>query len=375
MIDGTIIKRRAGRGWSFLYVGGRSTPRIVVLFLIASLLHLLLSNAFAGVPGVLNYQGKLTDSGGSPVTGVVDVAVAAYTNATNGAAVYNEQVGLVPVEGGTYSFQWGESGTSTWTVTEQLGIGDGTNSIFNYTVENPPIVNPSVTITDGTFSWNDVAGSSSPGNFLGTVSSYSNGQVSAVYLSGAPPAATPITVEYMYQTMGITTPLERSNEAWFEVSLDQSPLSPRTRLAAVPFSLMSASSINQMVPIGDWASGQAPSTGTQDVAYLFHVANGESYKFSGTAMPKSGSIRAVVIQIEESTSAGTCTAKVLIDGEESGASALLSTTSPTVGTATFLIGEYGFNAGSVIGLRLIGNGFVTSPGDRRRVVVTVYAAF
>ena len=331
---------------------------------------------FGEVPSLLNYQGKLTDSGGDPVTGTVEVTVAIYTNPAVGEVVYSEDVGTVPVEDGIYSFEWGESGTSTWTVIEQLGIGDGSTSIFNYTVESPPIVNPSVTISDGTFSWNDVTGSSSPGNFLGTVSSYSNGQVSAVYLSGAPPAATLVTVEYMYRTTGITTPLERSNEAWFEVSLDQSPLSPRTRLAAVPFSLISGSSVNQMLPIAEWAASgsQIPTTGTKDLIYFSYHGGTGAVELEGVVMPNGGSVRAVVMQTHRPVSAGTCTAKVLIDGMDSGASAILSVVNPTAARSIFSVGQSRFEPGALIGIRLECDGFATNP-DNRRITVRVYAAF
>jgi len=86
---------------------------------------------------------------------------------------------------------------SVVTVTETLGISDGSTAIYNYTVDHP-IVDPSVTISDGTYSWNDQTGSSFPGNFLGTVSSYETGQVSAIYLSAPSPSGTAIQVEYSY---------------------------------------------------------------------------------------------------------------------------------------------------------------------------------
>jgi len=87
---------------------------------------------------------------------------------------------------------------SVVTVTETLGISDGLSQVYSYTVAHPPIVDPSVTISDGTYSWNDVTGSSSPANFLGTVSSYASGQVSAIYLSAPSPFGTVIQVEYSY---------------------------------------------------------------------------------------------------------------------------------------------------------------------------------
>jgi len=87
---------------------------------------------------------------------------------------------------------------SVVTVTETLGVSDGSTAIYSHTVEHPPIVSPSVTISDGTYSWNDETGSSSPANFLGTVGSYASGQVTTIYLTTPSPSGTVIQVEYSY---------------------------------------------------------------------------------------------------------------------------------------------------------------------------------
>lgn len=63
--------------------------------------------ATAQVPTLLNYQGYLQDASGNPATGTVNIAIALYTNATGGAAVYSEIVGSVPLDKGVYSFQYG----------------------------------------------------------------------------------------------------------------------------------------------------------------------------------------------------------------------------------------------------------------------------
>jgi len=99
---------------------------------------------------------------------------------------------------------------SVVTVTETLGVSDGSTAIYNYTVAHPPIVDPSVTISDGTYSWNDQTGSSSPTDFLGTVGSYASGQVSAIYLSTPSTSGTVIHVEYSY------LPLV-TNQEWLNV--------------------------------------------------------------------------------------------------------------------------------------------------------------
>ncbi|MDD4735597.1 MAG: hypothetical protein PHP44_05770 [Kiritimatiellae bacterium] len=64
-------------------------------------------SSLAGVPLLVNYQGKLSDTNGTPVTGTITIDVAVYTNATGGTAVYTENVGSVAVYQGLYSFTWG----------------------------------------------------------------------------------------------------------------------------------------------------------------------------------------------------------------------------------------------------------------------------
>ncbi|NKB23644.1 MAG: hypothetical protein GKR87_04560 [Kiritimatiellae bacterium] len=66
--------------------------------------------ASAQVPDTINYQGRLIDTNGTPVHGNVNIDVAVYTNISGGAGIYFEQIGLVPVQQGIYSFGWESSG-------------------------------------------------------------------------------------------------------------------------------------------------------------------------------------------------------------------------------------------------------------------------
>lgn len=63
----------------------------------------------AQVPSLLNYQGYLQDASGNPATGSVNIAIALYTNASSGAAVYTEDMGLVALDKGIYSFLYGSN--------------------------------------------------------------------------------------------------------------------------------------------------------------------------------------------------------------------------------------------------------------------------
>jgi hypothetical protein len=87
----------------------RDLLRQVRLFPLAVLFVTALPLA-AQVPGLINYQGRLTDGSGSPVTGNRTMAVRLYDAATGGNMTYEETIGTVGVANGTYSFQFGASG-------------------------------------------------------------------------------------------------------------------------------------------------------------------------------------------------------------------------------------------------------------------------
>ncbi|QHI69277.1 Kelch repeat-containing protein [Tichowtungia aerotolerans] len=80
---------------------------------IVCILILLAPCCFAGVPSEINYQGRLTDSGGNAVTGDVSMAVRIYDSAENGNELYSEDIGTVTLDvNGIYSFQFGSTGQS-----------------------------------------------------------------------------------------------------------------------------------------------------------------------------------------------------------------------------------------------------------------------
>jgi len=87
----------------------RDLLRQVRLFPLAVLFITALPLA-AQVPGLINYQGRLTDGSGSPVTGNRTMAVRLYDAATGGNMTHEETIGTVGVANGTYSFQFGASG-------------------------------------------------------------------------------------------------------------------------------------------------------------------------------------------------------------------------------------------------------------------------
>jgi sulfatase modifying factor 1 len=64
----------------------------------------------AGVPNLINYQGRLTDAQGNPVTGNRTMTVRVYDAPSGGNMTYEENIGTVAVANGTYGFQFGGAG-------------------------------------------------------------------------------------------------------------------------------------------------------------------------------------------------------------------------------------------------------------------------
>ena len=132
----------------------------------------------------INYQGKLSDKAGAPVTGDKNFSLHIYDDKTGGKLIYEEAVGTVAVKDGLYSFNFGESGKSVATATETIATADGEKQIFNYIVKNKPILGE-IKISGGGYSWTESGGSSDAGNFTATANKQS-GAVSAIFLAGNP---------------------------------------------------------------------------------------------------------------------------------------------------------------------------------------------
>ena len=92
----------------------RDLLRQVRLFPLAALFTAL--PLAAQVPSLINYQGRLTDAQGQPVTGNRTMAVRIYDAASGGNMTYEETLGTVAVGNGTYSFRFGASGNGVVTV-------------------------------------------------------------------------------------------------------------------------------------------------------------------------------------------------------------------------------------------------------------------
>ncbi len=104
----------------------------------------------AQVPSLINYQGRLTDAEGQPVTGNRTMAVRIYDAASGGNMTYEESVGTVAVGNGTYSFRFGSGGSVVVSVNETVATTNGTNQVFSGTLQGTPS-NGTPRLSDGAY--------------------------------------------------------------------------------------------------------------------------------------------------------------------------------------------------------------------------------
>ena len=151
--------------------------------------------AHGAIPQLINYQGLLLEENGSKVTGIKSISLKVFTGATDGNGtkeIYQENVGSVSVTDGLYAFNFGGTGLSVISTHETVGTGDGSTQIFNYTVDNAPVLDGTAVITKYVSkiqfhilaSWSQTDGSSDP-SFISSVVN-STGAVSVTNASGAP---------------------------------------------------------------------------------------------------------------------------------------------------------------------------------------------
>jgi hypothetical protein len=192
----------------------------------------------AQVPSLINYQGRLTDGSGNPVTGNRTMAVRVYDAPTGGNMTYEETVGTVAVANGTYSFRFGSGVQTSVSANETIATTNGTNQVFSGALLGTPV--GSVSLTDGVYSWSTTGGSSNSGAFgvsyNGTARSFQ-----IIYYSQVPVAGRPIVASY--QTSEEVQTIEAAlagGEAHLALSVNGTEESTRTRLLTVPYALKSA---------------------------------------------------------------------------------------------------------------------------------------
>lgn len=197
------------------------------------------------VPSLINYQGRLADANGAPVTGSKNFTLSIYDGETEGSVLYSEDIGAVTLDdNGVYNFQFGESGTSQATATKSVGVADGIKNVFNTVLPDSAMGVSS--IGDGTYTWTPTNGSSSPTSFIGSYDSTSR-TVSAIYIGEVPLQGTAVTVSYTEQTEGIMGALAAGTQHWLELSIDGETQTQRERVLSVPFAQVAGSSGKKLV--------------------------------------------------------------------------------------------------------------------------------
>jgi hypothetical protein len=154
-------------------------------FLLAPMKQYLLTSIFLAsaalgwaVPAQINYQGRLTDANGDPVTGEVSMSLKMFDAATAGNELYSEDIGTVTLDdNGVYSFQFGASGQSVVVREETIAIADGASTTFSNTLGSVPL-DETLVVADGTYSWNIVDGN--PGEQATATAVLANGFVIGV---------------------------------------------------------------------------------------------------------------------------------------------------------------------------------------------------
>jgi hypothetical protein len=125
----------------------------------------------AAVPSAINYQGRLSNASGASQEGNRAMGVKLYDADTGGTLLYSEILGNVAVDAnGVYAFQFGASGTSDTLVSETLATTDGATVTYQKALSHTPVLPGSVSVTDGTFGWNETTGNpGSPAHATATV--------------------------------------------------------------------------------------------------------------------------------------------------------------------------------------------------------------
>ena len=190
------------------------------------------------MPSLINYQGRLTDAQGQPVSGNRTMAVRIYDAASAGNMTYEESIGTVAVTNGTYSFRFGSGGAVVVSANETIATTNGTNQVFIGTLQGTPS-SGTPSLSDGAYTWTASGGSSNSDAFSVTYNGTAK-RFQVVYPSEVPMAGRAIVASYETTE---AEPIEASlvgGEAYLALSVNGTEESTRTRLLAVPYALKSA---------------------------------------------------------------------------------------------------------------------------------------
>ncbi|MDB4297047.1 hypothetical protein N9904_03560 [Akkermansiaceae bacterium] len=193
----------------------------------------LILSVAADVPALINYQGRLVDGVGNPITGSKEFKLDIYDSQTEGTLIYQETLADITLdEDGAYSFQFG-AGESRSETSVIVATGDGEAAFFQKVFEETPVGVISVTDGTNTFKTGDVPTGEEPFSFTYTASLKRLNLV-----CNEPPAeGVNFTATFRYAESGIMGALGSAAEHWMEVTIGGEKQEPRQRLVAVPFAL------------------------------------------------------------------------------------------------------------------------------------------
>ncbi|MFC1683689.1 hypothetical protein ACFL0G_05755, partial [Candidatus Zixiibacteriota bacterium] len=88
--------------------------RAIILIAVLSIV-LVSTVALADVPGLINYQGTLTDGYGTALDTTVAMTFSIYSDSTGGTQVWTETQSAVGVNNGVFNVLLGRVNAITWT--------------------------------------------------------------------------------------------------------------------------------------------------------------------------------------------------------------------------------------------------------------------
>lgn len=250
------------------------------LFLFSILVAALPANA--DIPNLINYQARLTDHNGQAVTGNRSMVVKIYDSPSGGNLTYEENIGNVYVDNGTYSFKFGSGGSEVVSANETIVTTNGTNQIFNGSLTGNP-AGGNISITDGVYYWDSSSLSSNPSEFQVTFNSIDK-TFQVIYFTQVPLAGRAIVATYQkLETNTVVASLEAEG-AYFALSVNGTEESVRTRLLTVPYALKSLKS--------------ETSADTQMLAPLVESTQQQILSLSNNITSLSGNLSSINSQIE-----------------------------------------------------------------------------
>jgi len=234
----------------------RDLLRQVRLFPLAVLLTAL--PLAAQVPSLINYQGRLTDGSGNPVTGNRTMVVRIYDAASGGNLTYQETIGTVAVRNGTYSFRFGSGGSVVVSANETVATTNGSNQVFIGTVQGTPS-SGTPSLSDGVYSWTASGGSSNSNAFSVTYNGTAK-RFQVIYLTQVPVAGRAIVASYQTTEQETIDASLAAGETYLALSVNGTEESTRTRLLAVPYALKAKESADAQALVQQVGELEAQTT-------------------------------------------------------------------------------------------------------------------